>query len=332
MSPETPAIRIKDLKVFYPVRGGLFKKRLPVRAVDGVSLELKQGETLGLVGESGCGKSSLGRAIIRLNEPTSGTIEIAGTNFLALKGKALRKARTNIQMIFQDPYASLDPRMTVYDILMEPLREHRKASNKELEKLVRSCLDRVNLSARALKKYPHEFSGGQRQRVAIARALVLEPKVIIADEPVSALDVSVQAQILNLLKSIQKDLGLSLVFIAHNLAVVKYISDRIAVMYLGKIVELADREELYENPQHPYTKALVSAVPIPDPHLEKSREQATLEGELPSPQKPPSGCHFHTRCPMAVARCRTKLPQLEPCRTDSHLVSCYEVTEKAPKH
>lgn len=325
MSHEIVA-RIKELKVHYPVRGSMlsFQPKQTLKAVDGVSLELRQGEILGLVGESGCGKSSLGRAIIRLNHPTSGTIEINGKDFMGLEGKALRQARTQIQMIFQDPYASLDPRMTVYDILAEPLRAHRKLSPAELNEKIRQMLDLVGLSFRASKKYPHEFSGGQRQRIAIARALILEPKVVIADEPVSSLDVSVQAQILNLLKDIQKRLGLSMVFISHNLAVVKYISDRIAVMYLGKIVEIAEREELYHSPKHPYTQALVSAVPIPDPKLERARRRIPVVGELPSPLNPPLGCAFHTRCPIATDRCRQEAPQLEPVKNSTTWkVSCW---------
>jgi len=322
--------RINDLKVHFNVRQGMlnFKPKKTLKAVDGVSLELRKGEILGLVGESGCGKSSLGRAIIRLIDPTSGSVEIEGVNFLDLEGKALRSARTQIQMIFQDPYASLDPRMTVFDILAEPLRAHRKLSNQELSAKVQKSLDLVGLNLKSARKYPHEFSGGQRQRVAIARALILDPKVIIADEPVSSLDVSVQAQILNLLKDIQKQLGLSMIFISHNLAVVKYISDRIAVMYLGKIVETATREELYSSPKHPYTQALISAVPIPDPKLERARQRVKLTGELPSPLNPPKGCAFHTRCPIATAQCRVETPVLEQVgASPTWRVSCWE----APK-
>jgi len=247
-------LRVTDLKVHFPVRKGLlnFQAQKFLKAVDGVSLEIKEGETLGLVGESGCGKSSFGKAVIRLNKPTAGEVEIDGVNFLALKGTELRKARRKIQMIFQDPYGSLDPRMTVQNILEEPLRAHFSLSQTELNERIAKVLKLVKLRSLSLKKYPHEFSGGQRQRIAIARALVLEPKVLIADEPVSALDVSIQAQVLNLLIEIKKELGLSMIFIAHNLAVVRYISDRIAVMYLGKIVEIAEREELYSDPKHPY--------------------------------------------------------------------------------
>jgi len=321
------ALRIRNLKVHYTVRSGFlhFGKHQYLKAVDGISLELKQGETLGLVGESGCGKSSMGKAIIRLNEPTDGHVEINGIDFLALKGEALRKARTNIQMIFQDPYGSLDPRMTVMDILAEPIRAHLTLSKVEISNKIKKSLEMVSLNTHALKKYPHEFSGGQRQRIAIARALVLEPKILIADEPVSSLDVSVQAEILNLLKDIKTELRLSMIFIAHNLSVVKYISDRIAVMYLGKIVEIASREDLYAGPKHPYTQALVSAVPIPDPKIERQRVRISVQGEIPSPLNPPQGCAFHTRCPLATDECTKKGPQLESVNDSSHLVSCFEV-------
>lgn len=313
----TPCVaRIRDLKVHYPVRGGMFAfgEKQTLKAVDGVSFDIKKGEILGLVGESGCGKSSLGRAIIRLNKVTDGSVEIHNVDFLALKGNKLRQARPKIQMIFQDPYASLDPRMTIYDVLAEPLLAHHKLSNAEITDKIKKVLDKVNLPFKATKKYPHEFSGGQRQRVAIARALILDPEIIIADEPVSSLDVSVQAQILNLLKDIQRELGLSMLFISHNLAVVKYISDRIAVMYLGKMVEIANCEELYLAPNHPYTQALVSAVPIPDPRLERKRTRIALTGELPSPIDPPKGCAFNTRCPVAVDRCRQETPALAPLK------------------
>ncbi len=319
--------RIQDLKVHYRLRQGMFDFGTPkiLKAVDGVSIELKEGEILGLVGESGCGKSSFGKALLRLTKPTSGSVEVNGVDFLKLHGSDLRKARTQIQMIFQDPYASLDPRMTIYDTLAEPLRYHRKMEGQPLQDRIRKYLDMVGLSWKAANKYPHEFSGGQRQRVAIARALILEPKVIVADEPVSSLDVSVQAQILNLLKDIQKQLSLSMIFISHNLAVVKYISDRIAVMYLGKIVETATREELYKSPKHPYTQALVSAVPIPDPKLERARKRIPVQGELPSPLNPPKGCAFHTRCPWVVERCNNEIPILEQVGGSSvWKVACFE--------
>ena len=328
---QTPVVtRIENLKVHYPIRKGFFAfgEKKTLKAVDGVNLEVRKGEILGLVGESGCGKSSLGKAVLRLVNATDGKIEIGGENFLSLKGSALRRARPKIQMIFQDPYASLDPRMTVFDILSEPLLAHRKLSNTELTKKVMDSLELVGLPAKASKKYPHEFSGGQRQRIAIARALILDPEIIIADEPVSSLDVSVQAQILNLLKEIQTRLGLSMIFISHNLAVVKYISDRIAVMYLGKVVELADKEALYRNPLHPYTKALVSAVPIPDPNLERARSRIELHGELPSPIDPPKGCAFHSRCALATDRCRAEIPLLtvktDPLAHNERKAACFE--------
>lgn len=330
-SPNVVA-SISNLKVHYALRGGMFslQPKKTLKAVDGVTLDLRKGEILGLVGESGCGKSSLGRAIIRLINPTDGKVEINGVDFLSLSGKSLRQARTKIQMIFQDPYASLDPRMTIYDTLAEPLRAHKRLSTQELNDKIRRSLDLVGLSFRASKKYPHEFSGGQRQRIAIARALILDPEIIIADEPVSSLDVSVQAQILNLLKDIQKRLGLSMIFISHNLAVVKYISDRIAVMYLGKIVEIADRESLYAAPKHPYTQALVSAVPIPDPKRQRSRERIPVKGELPSPLNPPKGCAFHTRCPLATEQCRAETPVLEPVMgKPTWRVACWEADKRA---
>ena len=323
-------LKVKDLKVHYRVRSEAFAfgHKQILKAVDGVSIDLAPAEILGLVGESGCGKSSLGRAIIRLTKPHSGHVEMGGVDFLALRGKALREFRSKIQMIFQDPYASLDPRMTVFDILAEPVRAHVRLKYIGLTKKVKHALDMVGLSFRSSRKYPHEFSGGQRQRIAIARALILEPQVIIADEPVSSLDVSVQAQILNLLKEIQSRLHLSMIFISHNLAVVKYISDRIAVMYLGKIVEVASRDDLYSKPQHPYTQALVSAVPIPDPRLERSRMHIAVKGELPSPISPPPGCSFHTRCPLAFEKCRIDVPQLKHYEGGSRQVSCWEVDDR----
>lgn len=320
-------LKVIDLKVHYPVRTNYFNfgQKKFLKAVDGVSFELQSGEVLGLVGESGCGKSSLGKALLRLQEPTSGSIELLGQNFLKLSGETLRKARPQIQMIFQDPYASLDPRMTIQATLREPLEAHGLWTGKESLKIIDDVLDRVAIPTTALQKYPHEFSGGQRQRIAIARALVLKPKIIVADEPVSSLDVSVQAQVLNLLKEIQKDLKLSMIFISHNLAVVKYIADKIAVMYLGKIVETGETSDLYQNPQHPYTRALISAVPIPDPKIEKTRKRIDLKGELPSPISPPSGCTFHTRCPIATESCRRETPQLKEHGKATWKVSCFEV-------
>lgn len=326
MTRET-ILRVDNLKVHYPVREGfmsLGEKRY-LKAVDGVSLKLHEGEVLGLVGESGCGKSSFGKALLRLQEPTSGTIEIVGQDFLKLRGESLRQFRPQIQMIFQDPYASLDPRLTIEATLREPLEAHGLWKGVETSKVIHEVIDRVGVSQKALQKYPHEFSGGQRQRVAIARALVLKPKIIVADEPVSSLDVSVQAQVLNLLKEIQRELKLSMVFISHNLAVVKYISDRIAVMYLGKIVETAKTSDLYNRPQHPYTQALISAVPIPNPGLERARTRIQLRGELPSPINPPQGCAFHTRCPIAKEDCKKDSPRLKEFEKSEWEVSCFEV-------
>jgi oligopeptide/dipeptide ABC transporter ATP-binding protein len=317
--PESTTLSAKDLTVYYPLRSKGF-----LRAVDGISLNLYPGEVLGLVGESGCGKSSLGRALMRLHEPTSGTLSVLGTDFLSLKGSKLREFRRNIQMVFQDPYASLNPRMTVSDALSEPLRAHFSLTAQEISKRVAKVLEQVGLTEQAKHKYPHEFSGGQRQRIAIARALVLDPKVLIADEPVSSLDVSVQAQVLNLLKEIQKNTGLSMLFISHNLSVIKYISERIAVMYLGKIVETANREDLFEKPLHPYTQALISAVPIPDPKLERERRRIPLTGELPSAENPPLGCTFHTRCPWVVPRCLEERPKLQAVASGEHDVACFE--------
>lgn len=326
MKPS-PILQVQGLKVHYPVRSGFMNlgPKTFLKAVDGVSFDLYPGEVLGLVGESGCGKSSLGKALLRLQEPSEGTVELNGQDFISLQGESLRTVRPQIQMIFQDPYASLDPRMTVEATLREPLEAHGLWRGTESSNYLHQILDRVGISSKALSKYPHEFSGGQRQRIAIARALVLKPKIIIADEPVSSLDVSVQAQVLNLLKEIQKELNLSMVFISHNLAVVKYIADRIAVMYLGKIVEMAPKSELYSRPQHPYTQALLSAVPIPDPKIEKTRRRIELKGELPSPINPPKGCAFHTRCPIAVESCKVRPPDLADYQSTSWQVSCFEV-------
>lgn len=322
-----PLLRVRNLCVHFPLSHGFFrmKESKVLKAVDGVSFDLAPGEILGLVGESGCGKSSLGRGIIRLNVPITGKVEVNGADFLSMSGERLRKMRRKIQMIFQDPYDSLDPRMTVFDILAEPVRAHFRLSRGDLRNKISRVIDLVHLSSRALKKYPHEFSGGQRQRISVARALVLEPSIIIADEPTSALDVSVQAQVLNLLKEIQARLKLSMIFISHNLAVVEYLCERIAVMYLGKIVEMAGRDELYRSPRHPYTQALVSAVPIPDPKLERQRKHISIEGEIPSALNPPSGCAFHTRCPVAMKRCAQDTPQLLAVPQTTQRVSCFAV-------
>jgi len=318
-----PVAEFKDIVIRYGKKT-LLGGTQPFNAVDGVSLELYPGDVLGLVGESGCGKTSLGKAIVRLVEPHSGKVLIDSIDFLNLQGEELRKKRSAVQMIFQDPYASLDPRMTVYDTLAEPLLAHYNLKAKEIDSRVREALSMVSLPFENAKRYPHEFSGGQRQRIAIARALMLKPKILIADEPVSSLDVSIQAQILNLLKNIQKQLGLSMIFISHNLSVVRYIANRVAVMYLGRIVEEASAEELFENPKHPYTQALLSAVPIPDPKIEKLKVFGRLQGEPPSPKKRPSGCAFHPRCPIAKAHCKTDTPNLE-MKKENHEVSCWEV-------
>ena len=314
-------LRVKNLRKYFPIRGGLFSREVArVHAVDDVSFDIYRGETLGLVGESGCGKSTTGRAILRLIEPTAGEVAFDGKNVTALDKRALRNLRKEMQIIFQDPYASLNPRMTVGSIIGEALVIHKLAATKrEREERVVKLLETVGLSADHLRRYPHEFSGGQRQRIGIARSLAVNPKFIVADEPVSALDVSIQAQIINLLEDLQKQFGLTYLFIAHDLSVVEHISTRVAVMYLGKIVELAPAKELYTNPKHPYTEALLSAVPIPDPTVKRKR--ILLEGDVPSPIKPPSGCRFHTRCPIRVASCSQNeqvLKEISP----GHWVAC----------
>ncbi|MDR5710507.1 MAG: ABC transporter ATP-binding protein [Armatimonadota bacterium] len=314
-------LEVRNLVKHFPVtKGFLFQRQTGVvRAVDGVSFTVREGETLGLVGESGCGKTTLGRVVLRLLEPTSGEAFFQGRNIFQLNREELRRLRRDMQIIFQDPYSSLNPRMTVGDIVGEPLEIHRLARGRERIRRVQELLEIVGLSPYHINRYPHEFSGGQRQRIGIARALAVNPKFVICDEPVSALDVSIQAQIINLLQELQREFRLTYLFIAHDLSVVKHISDRIAVMYLGKIVELAPADELFANPQHPYTEALLSAVPIPDPEIR--RERILLPGDVPSPVNPPSGCRFHTRCMYAVDRCSVEEPRLEEV-SPGHWVAC----------
>jgi oligopeptide transport system ATP-binding protein len=318
---ETPLLQVKNLRKYFPIRGGLFSREVArVHAVDDVSFAMQAGETLGLVGESGCGKSTTGRCILRLIEPTAGEVWFNNQNVTTLDKRSLRALRRDMQIIFQDPYASLNPRMTVASIIGEALVIHKLAKSKrEREERVVQLLETVGLNADHLRRYPHEFSGGQRQRIGIARALAVSPKLIVADEPVSALDVSIQAQVINLLEDLQKQFNLTYLFIAHDLSVVEHISTRVAVMYLGKVVEIAPAKELYTNPRHPYTEALLSAVPIPDPAIKRKR--ILLEGDVPSPIKPPSGCRFHTRCPVRVPSCSENdqvLKEVSP----GHWVAC----------
>ena len=318
-----PVLEIRDLSVHFPVRRrGVFGGEDGlVKAVDGVSLTVAREETVGLVGESGCGKSTLARAALRLIEPTAGSVRIDGIDLTTLSGEELRKRRRAMQMIFQDPYASLNPRMTVFDALAEPLLVHQIVPRKAIPGEVAGLMAKVGLARRYVRKYPHEFSGGQRQRIAIARALALRPTLIIADEPVSALDVSVQAQILNLLRDLRRDEALTLMLISHDLSVVRHLSDRIAVMYLGKIVELGEAEQVYGRPQHPYTRALISAVPMPDPVKERQRQRTVLRGDPPSPLRPPEGCAFHPRCPYATDACARIVPPLET-QPDGRRTAC----------
>ena len=309
----------------FPVYKGLMRKQVGViKAVDEVSFEAKRGETLGLVGESGCGKSTTGRAILKLYQPTAGSVELDGQDITHLRGRAMRALRPKLQMIFQDPQACLNPRMTVGSIIAEPLDEHSKLSRKQKRMHVAELLEAVGMRADFANRYPHEFSGGQRQRIGIARALALEPELIVCDEPIAALDVSIQAQVVNLLEDIQNERNLTFLFISHDLSMVRHIADRIAVMYLGKIVELASRDELYTSPQHPYTQALLSAVPVPDPVAEAKRERIILQGDVPSPANPPSGCNFSTRCPLATEKCRMEVPEWREVQ-GGRFVACHLV-------
>lgn len=314
-------LRVEDLKIYYPVAGSGFGKKEFVKAVDGVTFEVKKGEVFGIVGESGCGKSTLGRGVCKLENLTSGHVYLDGEDITEYNDWRMRSIRKKVQMVFQDPYASLNPRMSVFDIIAEPLLVHHLYQDKaDLEKKVLDLLHRVGLDDYHANRYPHEFSGGQRQRIGIARALAVEPSLIIADEPVSALDVSIQAQVLNLLNELKHDLDLTYIFVAHDLSVVEYISDRVGVMYLGNFVEVGEKEKIYSNPMHPYTQALLSAVPVPDPTAK--RERILLEGSIPSAHKPPTGCKFHTRCPKCMECCKTQAPERYEV-DDGHYVYCH---------
>ncbi|MCC7358248.1 MAG: dipeptide ABC transporter ATP-binding protein [Anaerolineales bacterium] len=323
--PASALLRVENLKMHFPIRRGVLQRQVgAVKAVDGVSFEVRKGETLGLVGESGCGKSTTGRAILQLYRPTAGRVFFEGEDLTALRGEDLRRKRRRMQMIFQDPYASLNPRQTVAEIVGEPLEVHGIASGKERDDQVQNLLRIVGLNPQYSKRFPHEFSGGQRQRIGIARALALSPSFIVCDEPISALDVSIQAQVVNLLEDLQKELGLTYLFIAHDLSMVRHISDRVAVMYLGHLMEMTERNELYHNPLHPYTQALLSAVPVPDPYVEERRQRIILTGDPPSPANPPKGCPFNTRCPLAIDICREQDPEWRAA-SPGHYVACHLV-------
>jgi oligopeptide transport system ATP-binding protein len=325
MRIEDEILRIEGLKKYFPIRRGVFQTHVgDVKAVDGIDFNVYRGETLGLVGESGCGKTTVGRTIVRLYKPTDGHVFFNGEDLSLLTKKELQTLRRKIQMIFQNPYASLSPRMNIKSIVGEPLEIHNVMRGKEMDDRIAELLEYVGISPSVMTRFPHEFSGGQRQRIGIARSLALNPELIICDEPISSLDVSIQAQVVNLLEELQEQLGLTYIFIAHDLSMVRHISNRVAVMYLGKIMEIADKMVLYENPLHPYTQALLSAVPIPDPKIEKKRSRVLIEGDLPNPANPPEGCNFNTRCPLAEDICFKKEPQLIEIETD-HFCACHLV-------
>ncbi|RME49147.1 MAG: dipeptide ABC transporter ATP-binding protein [Caldilineae bacterium] len=317
-------LEVKNLKMYFPITQGIVIQRHvgDVKAVDGISFFIRRGETLGLVGESGCGKSTTGRAILQLYKPTGGQVIFEGQDITNMRGESLRKMRRRMQMIFQDPYASLNPRMTVGNIIAEPLEVHNILTRRERRERVKELLAEVGLNPYFINRYPHEFSGGQRQRIGVARALALQPDFIVCDEPISALDVSIQAQVINMLEDLQEKFGLTYLFIAHDLSVVRHISDRVAVMYLGKLVEMTDRDTLYADPKHPYTEALLSAVPIPDPAIEEKRRRIILEGDVPSPSNPPKGCNFCTRCPRVFEPCYEQEPEFKEVEPD-HWVACH---------
>ncbi len=323
-SEQIPLVQVRNLKKYFPItRGLLFQRHIgDVKAVDDVSFDIYRGETLGLVGETGCGKTTVGRTLLRLYEPTAGQILFDGVDLTRARGRKLRQMRRRMQIIFQDPYASLNPRMTVGAIIGEPLEVHGVATGKEKQERVQELLELVGLNPYFVNRYPHEFSGGQRQRIGIARALALNPDLIVCDEPISSLDVSIQAQVVNLLEELQERFGLTYLFIAHDLSMVRHISDRMAVMYLGKIVELADRDEIYLNPLHPYTRALMSAVPVPDPEVEEKRQRILLRGEIPSPANPPKGCNFSTRCLEVMGQCKEEKPPYKEVKP-GHWVACF---------
>ncbi len=326
---ENNLLSLQNLQVHYKIGGGLFKSTKHVKAVDGVSLDIKKGETLGLVGESGCGKSTLGKAILRLTEPTGGQVFYNGRDLAGMSPSRMRDERKNLQMIFQDPYASLNPRMTVGQIIGEPIRTFNLSNGGDADEKVQNLMETVGLNRRFTKRYPHEFSGGQRQRIGIARALAVDPEFIVADEPISALDVSIQAQIMNLMAKLQREKNLTYLFISHDLRAIRHVADRVAVMYLGKIVELGEAKTVYREPLMPYTIALISAVPIPDPQIEANRQRIILKGDVPSPINPPPGCHFNTRCPYAIAECREIEPKLAEIKPQ-HFAACIRISAEKP--